>query len=65
MEVNYINQIAKDIKVASKVMTEEFVEMLSRVQTFSAGSWPYIDYKELNPYYLASYGYTVTKPYVL
>ena len=46
-------------------MTEEFIEILNRVHTFTAGSWPYIDNKHLNPYNLASYGFMISKPYVL
>ncbi len=46
-------------------MTEEFIEILNRVHTFTAGSWPYIDNKHLNPYNLASYGFMIGKPYVL
>lgn len=46
-------------------MPEEFIEILSRVYTFTAGSWPYIDNKHLSPYNLASYGYSIAKPYVI
>ena len=46
-------------------MYEPFFETLSRVSTFTTGSWPYLDHKELCPYKLAAGGYFVSKPFYL
>lgn len=46
-------------------MAESFFEILSRVHTFTTGSWPYIDSKDLCPYKLAAAGYFVSRPFYL